>query len=198
MNSFLHYDFLGMEVWRIVALVVTLFTGFFVGKVGALTLLKTSLAFEEKQRHLAAIIASSLGRSVTFLAVALSIRVGILFLSLPEDFVRLFLTGAAVLVVVSIGWTLFNLVDVPYTLYKRWAQSKQSKLTDMISPLLRSSLRIAVVILTIVQVAQVLSDKPITSVIAGLGIGGLAAGIGSSGLAKTLVWIYSYFLGSTF
>lgn len=186
MNDFLQYDFLGMEVWRILALVVTLFMGFFLGKIGSLALLKTSVALEESKQHLGSIVCCALGRSITFVAIALGIRTGILFLNLPDDFIRLFNTAASVLIVVAIGWTFFNLVDVPYTLYKRWAQKKQSKLTDMISPMLRSSLRIAVVILTIVQVAQVLSDKPITSVIAGLGIGGLAIALAAQDSLKHL------------
>ena len=47
----------------------------------------------------------------------------------------------------------------------------------MMSTVIRKSLRTTVVILVIVQIAQILSDESITSILAGLGIGGLSVAL---------------------
>ena len=47
----------------------------------------------------------------------------------------------------------------------------------MLVTMLRKSLRITVVILTVMQAIQMLSDRPLTSVIAGLGVGSLAVAL---------------------
>ena len=44
----------------------------------------------------------------------------------------------------------------------------------MLVPIVRKSLRITVVLFAVVSIAQSLSDKPISALIAGLGLGGLA------------------------
>ncbi len=56
-------------------------------------------------------------------------------------------------------------------------EQTESKLDDMLRPMVRTSLRATIIILALVQVATILSDKPMTSVIAGLGVGGLAIGL---------------------
>jgi len=54
----------------------------------------------------------------------------------------------------------------------------------MLVPMVRKSLRVTVVILVLVQIAQILSEKPITSIIAGLGIGGLALALAAQDTVK--------------
>jgi MscS family membrane protein len=56
----------------------------------------------------------------------------------------------------------------------------------MLVPVIRKSLRITVVILVLVQIIQILSDKPITSIIAGLGIGGIAIALAAQDSIKNI------------
>ena len=65
-----------------------------------------------------------------------------------------------------------------------FAATTPSKLDDMLAPMIRTSLRVTVVILVLVQVATILSDKPVTSIIAGLGAGGLAIGLAAQDTIK--------------
>ena len=44
----------------------------------------------------------------------------------------------------------------------------------MLVPVVRKSLRVTVVLFAVVSIAQSLSDKPVSALIAGLGLGGLA------------------------
>lgn len=54
----------------------------------------------------------------------------------------------------------------------------------MMEPVVRKTLRTVVVILGLVQIAQQLSDKPITSILAGLGVGGLAVALAAQDTIK--------------
>lgn len=54
------------------------------------------------------------------------------------------------------------------------ASQTPSKLDDMLAPIIAKSLTATIVVLTVVQIAQILSGKEVTSILAGLGIGGLA------------------------
>ena len=55
---------------------------------------------------------------------------------------------------------------------------------DMLAPMVRKSLRVTIVVLTLLQIATTLSDKPLTSVLAGLGVGSLAIALASQETLK--------------
>ena len=54
----------------------------------------------------------------------------------------------------------------------------------MLTPMVTTSLRGTIVVLVLVQIATILSDKPATSIIAGLGVGGLAVGLAAQDTIK--------------
>jgi len=95
-------------------------------------------------------------------------------------------TVSALLITIAIGYLLYWLVDVPSAWLARMAGKTESKLDDMLVPVVRKSLRVTVLLLVLVQAAQILSDKPITSIIAGLGIGGLAVALAAQDTIKNI------------
>lgn len=73
-----------------------------------------------------------------------------------------------------VGVLLYSLVDVAARWIELANRRTRSRLDNVMAPMIGRTLRIVVVVLVLVQAAQILSDKPITSILAGLGIGGLA------------------------
>ncbi len=116
----------------------------------------------------------------------MGLKFGILFLDLMAVAGEVISTITSVFVVIAIGWLCFCLVEVPTATYSRWSRRQKSKLTDMLVPIMRTGLRVVVFILTIVQIVQVVSDKPISSILAGLGIGGLAFALAAQDSLKHL------------
>jgi MscS family membrane protein len=57
----------------------------------------------------------------------------------------------------------------------------------MFAPAIRKTLRVIVVILILIQLFQILSDKPVASVLAGLGIGGLAVALAAQDTLKHFI-----------
>lgn len=174
---------LGTEVWRIVALCGVIFLGYLLGKLTA-WFLKTLEKRSAETRPILGIVFASLSAGLGLLGLLVGVKVGLVILNPEPRFANIGFVITDVLVVIVIGWIAFKLVDIPYSLYERWSLKQQSKLTDMVGPLLRTSLRIVVVILTLLQVAQVVSDQPLTSLIAGLGVGGLAVALAAQDSIK--------------
>jgi MscS family membrane protein len=98
-----------------------------------------------------------------------------------QDFIN---TTTEILLILAIGFTLFQLIGVPCQWWKTNSESTESKIDDMLVPLVEGTAKIFLIVLILVQMAQVISNKPLTSIIAGLGIGGLAIALASQEMIK--------------
>jgi MscS family membrane protein len=75
-------------------------------------------------------------------------------------------------------------VDVVDKGLLKFTTRTSSKMDDMLAPLVRKSLRVTIVVLALIQIATSLSDKPVTSLLAGLGVGGLAVALAAQDTLK--------------
>lgn len=124
------------------------------------------------------------GRTVTFPLVVISVCVALQVLNVAEDLVGLRDDVTAVLITVGITYILYQFVELMGFWMRHWTAQTQTTLDDMMVPLVRKTLRIVVILLGLVQIAQQLSDKPITSILAGLGVGGLAVALAAQDTIK--------------
>ncbi len=173
-QSFLNYKIGDFDVWRMAALFIAILVTYTIGKVATLMLGRLVSEFEAKQRVLIAITLKAISRSITFVAILLGLIIGIAFLNLPNEIVEAVRIATSILMVLAITLIAYRLTDVPAVWYERRAEKSDSQMERTLVPIVRTSLRLTVVVLALVQIAQILSDQPITSIIAGLGIGGLA------------------------
>lgn len=81
--------------------------------------------------------------------------------------------GQAV-IYVGIGWFIYKLVDIAEFYLNRLAARTETPLDDQLVPLLRKSLRVIIVIIVLLFIAQNVFNAQIGAMLAGLGIGGLA------------------------
>jgi len=93
---------------------------------------------------------------------------------------------AAVLYSVAIALFIYRLVDIVEIFLLRYARRTDTKLDDMLVPAIRKTLKILVVIVVGLHVYESLSDEPVTTLLAGLGIGGLAFALASQDTLKNL------------
>lgn len=186
MSDWIQATLLGVELWRFAGLTLAIMAGWLVARIGAYFLAKTGDRLLAKERELLGATFIALGRSLVLPGIVIGIRIGLIFIEMPPRVRGMVNEGTEILTAIAIGIVLFRLVDVPSRLYRRWSGKQESKLTEMLAPIIDSSLRIAIVILVLVQVAQILSDRPISSVLAGLGIGGLALALAAQDSIKHL------------
>ena len=171
------FVFAGNELWRILVLIAVLSIAFFMGKILKFILHRMESKLQDAGKHMLAISATSAAMSVTFLFFAFGLNIGISFLIVPEAFQSLLNTVLELLIILAIGHFIYRQIDVIDTWLKRFASDESVNIDDMLIPIVGKSIRGAVVILVVLQSAQALSDQPITSILAGIGIGGLALGL---------------------
>ena len=180
------FEIVGNKLWRILALFGIILIVLLLGRIAKFVLQRSATRFESRRRFMTATTLNAIGRGLVLLFAAVGISLGIASLELKAKVAEFFGTLSSILLSVAIAYMLYWLVDVPTKWLEKMARKTESKLDDMLVPIVRKSLRVTVVVLLLVQIAQILSDKPITSIIAGLGIGGLALALAAQDTIKNV------------
>lgn len=170
--------FAGNELWRILVMTAIIALSFLAGKVLKYSFNRTAPKLSAHGQTLLSVVFYSAAKSITFIVFAFGLRIALTFLIIPEGIEGLVFTTVEVLIVLSIAHFLYRLVDVIDAWLQRFSrEAEDTQIDDMLIPIVGKSIRVVVVILAILQIAQTLSDQPITSILAGIGIGGLALGL---------------------
>ncbi len=174
----------GNELWRILSLAGILLASLLAGRILHAYGRRMAARAAESRHRLRESMWGSVACASRFVLLCLGAAQCLSLVRLPAS-----LSGAAsalgsVLVAVAVGYTAYCLVDVVARWLERPEVRARGRLDDMLAPMVRKSLRVTIVVLTLVQVAQILSDKPITSILAGLGIGGLAVALAAQETIK--------------
>jgi len=188
----------GYDLWRIGALFGALLMAFAFGKLARQALLAGSIRWEKSQRLVAGAAGRALAKSIELICMSIGLKTGIGLLDLSPKMSSGASTATSVLFVCAVFWALFCSIDVVDFWIKRVSARTSSKLDDMLAPILKTSMRITVVILAILQVATILSDKPVTSLLAGLGVGGLAVALAAQDTMKNFFGSISIFADKPF
>jgi len=197
-NAVTEFEIAGNKLWRIILLFGIILFAFIIGKIAKTILQKSATSLENRHHFITASAINAISRSVVFLVAASGISLGLTMLEMEAKMSEVSGTLSAILITVAIGYLLYWLVNVPSTWLEKMAGKTESKLDDMLVPIIRKSLRVTVVILVLVQISQILSNKPITSIIAGLGIGGLAVALASQDTIKNIFGSIVIFIDKPF
>jgi MscS family membrane protein len=147
-----------------------------------LTTFGKSKRFENKR--LVPVTFKAFARPIPFLFFTIGLKHGLNTLEFGESLAGIVADCFAVLFTVAVTFFIYSLVDVVDYGITHVTGKTKTKMDDMMAPMVRKSLRITIVVLALVQVAQILSDKPITSILAGLGVGGLAVALAAQDTIK--------------
>lgn len=131
----------------------------------------------------------SVGKALPLLGIWGGIRLGVCWIELGEPgglAHTIIFSGLEVMLTISIALFAYCLVEVPTSWLHVQTEKTESKFDDMMVPIVRKSLRVTVVLFTLVSIAQSLSDKPVSALLAGLGLGGLAFALAAQDTIKNL------------
>ncbi len=178
----------GNEVWRWVLFCAAILISLVVGRLTRFLLVRISSRLVSEKRELASVVLKSLARSSLLFCVAIAsflvMRSGLLML--PEVLALAFVPATRVLLASALGYVTYCMVDVVDHQLSRVAAGTESKVDDMLVPLVGKSIRITILVLIVLQVAQEVSTKPIASILAGLGVGGLAIALAGQDTIKNV------------
>ena len=170
--------------WDWFWMILIVLAGFIAGKLLKVFAQKTAEKAQFEDGAFRATILALMSRTVMFPAAGLGICLAAKLWALPEKTAGLRDDVVGVLLAVIVTYVIYQLVELMDYWMKRLTSKTATTLDDMMVPLVRKTLRTLTVLLGLVQVAQQLSDKPITSILAGLGVGGLAVALAAQDTIK--------------
>jgi MscS family membrane protein len=173
-----------LTAWLV--LLGAIFAGVLAGKLISEVLRRGARRLEGRGAHQSATVLMSAATPTALLAVTVGLSIGLqpIFMDTgARDVVRRTLN---LLYVLSVAWFLFNLVDLIDLWLKNLASKTASALDDQIAPLIRKTLRIFLVVLVGLYIAQNIFDQDITAWLAGLGIAGLAVSLAAQDSIRNL------------
>ncbi|MEO1367741.1 MAG: mechanosensitive ion channel family protein, partial [Acidobacteriota bacterium] len=110
---------------------------------------------------------------------------GLFWLGLPTQILETLTVAAKFVVIVASVWTVYRMVDIVAAVLEGRAARSENKFDDLLVPLFRKSAKLIVAAIGFVFIADNL-NVDITSLIAGLGIGGLALALAAQDTVKNL------------
>ena len=136
-------------------------------------------------------------RPVGLMLMALVWWLGILLLGLPEPILLVLLVTVKLLASLAAVWTAWRLVDVISALLAEKAELTDSRVDDVLVPMVRRTLKIFIAVGGIVFVADNLNID-VTGLFAGLGLGGLAFALAAKDLVQNFFGSVTVLMDRTF
>jgi MscS family membrane protein len=184
--------------WGWVWLLAAIFVGLAAGKITQWLLRTAADRIDNRQWTLRAATFRSLASPASLALLSVGLMVGLWSVYMEKD-IRAFSNKlVSFLFIVSIAWFMYNLVEVIDIFLRRLTEKTETHLDDMIVPLIRKTLRIFLVIIFILVVAQNVFGLNITSWLAGLGIAGLAVSLAAQDSVKNLFGSITVFFDKPF
>jgi MscS family membrane protein len=172
------------ELWRLVMLFAAILIGLVAGKIGRVLMERAVVRLREQGRRFASVLLEAIAKPIVLIAFIVGLRVGLSFLALNASVEAWSSSMVEVLIVLSIGFVAYRMVDVATYWLSRAAERTKNKMDDMLAPLVRTSLRFTIAVLVILQIATMLSGRELTSILAALGVGGLAVALAAQDTVK--------------
>ena len=179
-------EFLGNAVWKWAGLLVCVFLGLAVGRVVRFLLERASTRRERNGKDpLLTLAFRCIRKPVAMLCFVAGLNVGLSILSLQGSAADIATGAIKVLYAIAVGYAIYRLVDILDFYLSRWAAKTESKLDDMLVPMVRRSVRITVVIIVAIFVLNsVSSPGQVATLLTGLGVGGLAVALAAQDTIK--------------
>jgi len=184
--------FLANTIWQWLALAGVLLAGLVVGKVLSFFLDRQANRLQKRDRlQVAAMLLKCMERPATLLVVAGALYLARHFMTLAVpggefDIARFWVQVCNTLAVLAGGWFIYRLVDLIEFYLHRWTSKTETLLDDQLVPLIRKTLRLFVVIVVVLFLAQNVFEWDIGALVAGLGIGGLAMALAAKDMLANL------------
>ncbi len=136
-------------------------------------------------------------RPLGLMAMAVIWWVGLNMLGLPESALLILLVAVKFMASISGVWAAYRLVDLVTAKLLRRAELTEGKLDDALVPLIPKTLKIFVTVAGFVFIANNL-NLDVTSLLAGLGLGGLAFALAAKDMVQNLFGSITVLMDRTF
>ena len=189
---------LALEHWQWLGLLITIFVGFILDKFVSLLLRFGVRTWKSRMRQTAYKgVDNDILRPLGLMAMAIAWWAGLNIMGLPPHVLVVLLISVKFLTCLSAVWSAYRLVDLLRAYLMDKAQMTESKLDDALIPLLTKTVKVFVTVMGVIFIADNL-DVDVTSLLAGLGLGGLAFALAAKDVAGNLFGSVTVLLDQTF
>ena len=182
--------FLNNAVWQWAALLGVLLAALAVGRT-------VSFILTRQGRRLQKGRFATLGGAVQLLGSPAALLIFGIGLWLAESFMDLRLGAerdlgwfwaavAQTVIALAVGWAIYRLVEVLEAFMTRWTSRTRTQLDDQLVPIVRKAMRVFIIIIVFLFIAQNIYQWDIAALLAGLGLGGLAFALAAQDALKNL------------
>lgn len=187
-----------LEQWQWIGILLTILLGFVLDKLVALLLRLGARSWKHRMPSSTyQDVDDAILRPLGLMAMALVWWAGLNLMGLPSNVLVVLLVSVKFLTCLSAVWSAYRLVDLLRAFLMDKAQTTQSKLDDALVPLLTKTVKVFVTVMGIIFIAENL-DVDVTSLLAGLGLGGLAFALAAKDVAGNLFGSITVLLDQTF
>lgn len=176
--------FAGNEIWRIIVFFAIILLSLIVGRIAQAVMQRSKPDGNTGKSILLNVVIKSLARPTVFVCFAIGFALASSTLIMNDAVASAIATASRILTVLAVGFAIYSLVDLLDFYMGGLAEKTDSKVDDMLFPLVGRSIRITIAVVVALQAIQALSDKPVTSILAGLGVGGLAIALAGQDTIK--------------
>jgi len=187
--DFLGWEFLGNTPLQWLGLLGILLASLVVGKVVSFLLQGQAKRLEEAQKlPTMVVLLRSIPQPATMMILGggLYVALGAGILTLEGDSANFWNQVCQAITVLAAGWFIYRLVDLVEIYLVKLSARSETTLDDQLVPLVRKALRVFVVVVVVLFVAQNVFAWDIGALIAGLGIGGLAFALAAKDMLANL------------
>ncbi len=172
--------------WAWAVLFISILVGLILGKIVQSMLRTAAKRSIEKHKEVRGIAFDNAASPASFALLSLGLWLGITQVYREPKLATFTNNIIEFLLILAVGWFLFNLVEVIDAALRRLSEKTESKLDDQLVPLVRKALRLFLVVVFTLFVAQNVFGLDITGWLAGLGIAGLAVSLAAQDSIKNL------------
>lgn len=162
--------------WQWATITIIIFTGYLASTIIALFLSKALTKLIKKSSILKSaehLPVSSLIRPINLALIGWFWFLGIYLIGASELAIDILSAAAKVLTYTGLVWTGWRLTDFAQHYLSEKAKTTKTKVDDLMAPLITRTIKVLLIIVGFLSGAEILS-LPISSLLAGLGIGGIA------------------------
>jgi MscS family membrane protein len=184
--------------WQWGILLLAIFVALAAGKLVQLGLRSSAQSLHQRGWTVRAAVLRDLSSPLSLAILALGLLLGMGFIHMKEDVRDFAHRVLAFLFLIAAGWFLYNLIELVDIWLRHITGKTDSKLDDMIAPLVRKTLRIFLVIVFVIVALQNIFELNITGFLASLGIAGLAISLAAQDSVKNLFGSLTVFFDKPF
>lgn len=173
-------------VWHYMVMFFILLIAFALGRIFTFFINKKVDKTDEEQRTVMLTMLKSIRTPVSILLFSIGFLISMNLLTMSEETVAVVDKVVNLLFSITVVFGLFSLIDILEERLGRITEKTESKLDDMLVPLMRRTLKVVIVIIVTLHIIQNIADQEIGPLLASLGIGGLAFALAAQDMIKNM------------